>query len=182
MNCIFLFSGSSRSGKTTLGKRLAQDLCLPFASFGDFVRKVAKQRGLSDPSREELQVTGLSLAMTDMPAFCRAILEEGGFVHGQGLVIDGIRHFSAVSTLRALIPDQPIKLVYLESSAEDRVERSSLSRSQLRMLDSHPVESEAVEMRNIADFVLNTSGSVDDSFSRLRTWVLQQCTDALCKS
>jgi hypothetical protein len=155
---------------------LAQDLSLPFASFGDCVRKEAKQRGLSDLSREELQVIGLSLATTDMSAFCRAVLEDGGFVPGQGLVVDGIRHFSAVSTLRGLIPNQPVKLVYLESSGQERVERSSLSRAQLEMLDSHAVESETVAMRKIADFVVDTSGSVDDTFSRLRTWVSQQCT------
>jgi len=176
MNCILLFGGPSKSGKTTLGRKLAQDLCVPFASFGDFVRKEAKRRGLSDPSREQLQVTGLSLATTDMAAFCRAVLEDGGFVPGQGLVVDGIRHFSAVSTLRALVPDQPLKVVYLESSGEGRVGRSLLSRAQLETLDSHAVESETVAIRNIADFVLNTSGSVDESFSRLRTWVVQQST------
>jgi cytidylate kinase len=176
MNCIFLFGGPSKSGKTNLGRRLAQDLRLPFASFGDFVRKEAKRKGLREPSREQLQVTGLSLATTDMAAFCRAVLEDGGFVPGRGLVVDGIRHISAVSTLRALIPDQPVKVVFLESSVEDRVGRSSLSRAQLERLDSHAVESETMAIRNIADLVLNTSGSVDDNFSRLRIWVVQQCT------
>src|SRR5579863_6121642 len=121
MNCIFAFAGPSKSGKTTLGRRLATELDLPFASFGDYVRKEAHRNGLSNPSSEDLQVTGQLLAKNDMPAFCKAVLEEGGFVVGQGLVVDGVRHLSALSTLKVLIPQQPVKLVYLESSVSERV-------------------------------------------------------------
>ena len=175
MDCIFAFGGSSKSGKTTLGRRLARELGLPFASFGDYVRKEVNRRGSSNPSSEQLQARGLLLARTDMCGFCRAVLEEGGFVAGQGLVVDGIRHLSALSTLRMLIPQQPVKLVYLESSLAERVKRSSLSPDQLQKLDSHSVESETVAIRNVADLVLNTSGSADDCFSRLRSWALEQC-------
>src|SRR5581483_526399 len=174
MNCIFLFSGPSKSGKTTLGRKLAKELGLPFASFGDYVRQEADRNGLSNPSSEELQATGQLLARTDMLAFCKAVLKEGGFAVGQGLVVDGVRHLSALSTLQALIPQQPVKLVYLESSVAERVKRSSLNPDQLQRLDSHSVESEEGAIRNTADFVLNTAGSINDCFSRLRSWALQQ--------
>ena len=175
MDCIFAFGGPSRSGKTTLGRRLAKELGLPFASFGDHVRREADRNGLSNPSPEELQAKGQLLARTDMHGLCKAVLEEGGFVAGQGLVVDGVRHLSALSTLKALIPQQPVKLVYLESSVVERVKRSLLNPDQLQRLDSHSVESEAGAIRNAADFVLNTSGSIDDSFSRLRSWALERC-------
>jgi len=158
---------------------LAKELGLPFASFGDYVRKEATRNGLNNASSEQLQATGLSLAKTDMNGFCKAVLEEGGFIPGQGLVVDGIRHLTALSTLRALIPQQPVRLVYLETSVAERVKRSSLSPDKLRKLDSHSVESETVAIRNVADYVLNTSGSVDDCFSRLRSWALQQCVAQL---
>jgi adenylate kinase family enzyme len=174
MDCIFAFGGPSKSGKTTLGRRLAKELGLPFASFGDYVRKEANRNGLSDPSSEQLQATGQLLARTDMCGFCKAVLEEAGFVVGQGLVVDGVRHLSALSTLKVLIPQQRVKLVYLESSVAERVKRSSLNPHQLQRLDSHSVESEAVVIRKVADLVLDTSGSVDDCFSRLRSWALEQ--------
>jgi len=177
MDCIFAFGGPSRSGKTTLGRRLAKELGLPFASFGDYVRKEANRNGLSNPSPEQLQATGQQLATTDMCGFCKAVLEEGVFVVGQGLVLDGVRHLSALSTLKALIPQQPLKLVYLESSVTERIKRSSLNPGQLLRLDSHSVESDAGAIRNAADLVLNTSGSIDDCFAHLRSWALQPCVD-----
>jgi cytidylate kinase len=177
MDCIFAFSGPSKSGKTTLGRRLARDLGLPFASFGDYVRKEAGRKGLSNPSSEQLQATGQLLARTDMRDFCKAVLEEARFVVGQGLIVDGVRHLSALSTLKALIPQQPVKLVYLESSLAERIERSSLSPDQLQRIDAHSVESEASAIKNAADFVLNTSPSEDDCFSLLRSWALQQCLE-----
>ena len=175
MNCIFAFAGPSKSGKTTLGRRLATELDLPFASFGDYVRKEAHRNGLSNPSPEQLQATGQHLAATDMYGFCKAVLEEGGFVLGQGLVLDGLRHLSALSTVRELIPQQPVKLIYLESSVAERIKRSSVSPDQLQRLDSHSVESDAGAIRYAADLVLNTSGSIDDCFSYLRNWALQLC-------
>ncbi len=179
MVCIFALAGHSKSGKTTLGRKLAKELRLPYASFGDYVRKEAARNGLSNPTTEELQATGQLLAERDMRAFCKAVLEEGGFRVGQGLVVDGIRHLSALSTLKALIPQQPVKLVYLESAVSERAKRSSLNLDLLLRLDSHSVEAEADAIRNAADFVLNTSGPIDECFSGLRSWALQQCVQLL---
>ncbi|MBS1852795.1 MAG: AAA family ATPase [Acidobacteria bacterium] len=176
MNCVITFSGFNKSGKTSLARLLAQEQKVAFASFGDFVRKEAHRRGFSDPSRKQLQDIGQALAETNMKGFCLAVLEDAGFVWGNGIIVDGIRHLSAIEMLRDVIPHQPLKLVYVTASIEERISRSSLSRSEVVAVDSHIVESDNEALSRAADFVLQASGSLEESFLTLRKWVLENCS------
>ncbi len=175
MHCIILFAGPSKSGKTTLAKRLAESLRVPFSSFGDYVRKEAQRRGLTTTSSKQLQELGFEMAKKDMKSFCKALLEEGGYVVGNGLIIDGIRHMGALAAIKTLTPKQSVKLVYLESSIADRIKRSSLSAGELHEVDSHPVESDRALLKSAADLVLSTSAESDECFEALLKWTAQQC-------
>ncbi len=175
MHCIILFGGPSKSGKTTLAKRLAESLHVPFSSFGDYVRKEAQRRGSTTTSSKQLQELGFEMAKKDMKSFCKAVLEEGGYVVGNGLIIDGIRHMGALAAIKTLAPKQSVKLVYLESSIADRMKRSSLSAAELHEVDSHPVESDRALLKSAADLVLSTSAESDECFEGLLKWTTQQC-------
>jgi hypothetical protein len=176
MNCVFAFGGCSKSGKTTLGHMFARELGVGFASFGDYVRKEATRRGLTNPSHGDVQEVGLSLVATDLRRFCELVLADSGFVPGQGLVIDGIRHLDTVRVLKTLVSPQLLKVVYLENSLADRLKRSSLTSEELEKRDSHPVEAETAAIKHIADLVLDTSAPMEDSFARLCGWALQNCS------
>ena len=170
-NCIYAFGGSSKSGKTTIGRLFAQELGLRFASFGDYVRKEATGRGFRNPTPADLQTVGFSLFKTDLIGFCQSVLTDAGFVLGEGLVIDGVRHLDTVSVLKELVGDQPLRIVYLESSLEARRERGSFTRDDLDELDSHPVEAETQAVKKVANFVLDTSLlTPGDSLARIRAW------------
>jgi cytidylate kinase len=175
MHCILLFAGPSKSGKTTLAKRLAESLAVPFSSFGDYVRKEAQRRGFTGSSSRELQELGSEMVEKDVKSFCEAVLEGGGYVVGHGLVIDGIRHMEAFATIQTLVPKQSVKLIYLESSLADRMKRSSLSARELREIDSHPVEADRTLLKSAADLVLSTSAESDECFETLLTWATQHC-------
>lgn len=175
MDCIIALAGPSKSGKTTLAKRLAASLRVPFSSFGDHVRKEARRRGFSSAPSHQLQELGLEMVKTNIEGFCKAVLEEGGSAAGHGLILDGIRHMDALAAIKTLAPQQQVKLVYLESSVADRMERSSFSARELEEIDSHPVESDRVLLKSAADLVLNSSPNSDECFEALLAWVRQQC-------
>lgn len=170
-NCVYAFGGSGKSGKTTIGRMFAQERGLRFASFGEYVRKEAARRGIQNPTRVDLQAVGLSLVATDLFGFCQAVLTEAGFVQGEGLVIDGVRHLATVRVLKEILGDQPLKVVYLESSLEVRAQRGSFAPDDLVEVDSHPVEAETLALKNLANLVLDTSLlTPTDSLARLRAW------------
>jgi chloramphenicol 3-O-phosphotransferase len=173
-NCIFALGGPSKSGKTSVGRRFAEELALRFASFGDYVRKEATRRGIRNASSVDLQAVGLSLVTSDLVNFCQSVLIDAGFVRGEGLVIDGVRHLDTVRVLKRLFGEQPLRVIYLYSSLAVRRQRGSFTVDDLDRLDSHPVEAETQAVKNIADFVLDTSLlTPDDCIARLRSWVKQ---------
>jgi len=175
MRCIIALAGPSKSGKTTLAKKLAVELGVVVASFGDQVRKEAFRKGLSDPSTRELQMVGAELLETDVVGFCQAALKDAGFSPSHGLVVDGIRHVVALSAIKVLVGEQPVKLVYLESSLAKRQKLSLLTAHQLKEIDTHPVENDAEKLRAIADLVLDTTDEIDKCFAILLQWVMGRC-------
>ena len=107
----------------------------------------------------------------DLVKFCQLVLTDAGFMPGDGLVIDGVRHLDTVRVLKHLFGEQPLKVIYLDSSMAVRRQRGSLTADDLDRLDSHPVEAETQAVKNIADFVLDTSLlTPDDCLGRLRCW------------
>lgn len=167
MNCVIALCGSSKSGKTNLAKRLAEELHCQVASFGAFVRKEASKKGLANPTRRQLQDIGNQMATQDIQGFCRAVLDDAGFAHGSPLVIDGIRHIEAIAAIQKIIPDQILKLVYVETDLPARAKRAGLTVEEMKSVDSHPVESQSAKLRSIANLILDTSGSKEGSIAEV---------------
>ncbi len=77
------------SGKSTFSEELANGLGWPRASFGDFLRNVAKSRDLEE-SREVLQELGESFIERGPNEFCRAVVAPDKWNSGEPLIIGGI--------------------------------------------------------------------------------------------
>ena len=173
MNCVIALCGSSKSGKTTLAKRVAEELHCRVASFGAFVRKDASKKGLTNPTRRQLQDIGNQLATQDIQEFCKAVVDDAGFEPGLPLVIDGIRHIEAIAAIQKLIPGQVLKLVYVEADLPARAKRAGLTVEEMKSVASHPVESQSAKLRSMANLILDTSGSKETSLSEVSNWVLK---------
>lgn len=172
---VICLSGGIGSGKSEVSRQLAERLACARASFGDYVRSVARSRGIEE-NRECLQALGEELVTDNLRSFCAAVLKMANWQPRSVLVLDGIRHIEALEMVRELVSPVQVILVHLGTPDEVRAARLSRSRprdaAQLPALDQHPTEVQVRDrLRERADIVLDGTlsvGSLVDSIvSRL---------------
>lgn len=159
------FSGAIGSGKSTVSKGVADVLGAPRASFGDYVRSVAQQRGLKK-SREVLQDIGESLVREDLEAFCKAVIAQSGWNGNGPLVIEGIRHLKVANALRHMISPVRFLLVFInadEQVREVRLQQRAYNKGEsLRQADSHSTEKDVHTLiPKMADVIVDGTRPVD---------------------
>ena len=147
MKFVLGFSGPIKSGKTTIARRVAEELSVPFASFGDYLRTVVAARGLDSSDRTILQRIGQELFESDLEKFCRAVLENAGWSRGSFAVVDGIRHVHVLKELKRILESAPMKLVFVSISEDIQCRRLAESGSShsVAEVESHTTEADVRE-------------------------------------
>jgi dephospho-CoA kinase len=166
-------AGRIGSGKTTLASELASRMGCPRASFGEFVRSVAESRGLDSRDRAVLQDLGDKLISEGWTPFVEAVLRHAGYSSGS-IVIDGIRHSSAIETLRPLVDPVRLIIVVVDISDEQRRARlrdRGIEAEDIRSADSHANESEVDEVIQVADLVVPAHLTVEEACSTILAWI-----------
>jgi len=166
-------AGRIGSGKTSLSAELSVRLDCPRASFGDFVRTVAEQRGLDAGSRDVLQALGDELIAEGWEPFCRGVLALAGYESG-AVVIDGIRHHEAAATLRRILSPVQLYVVGVSSPDEDRLLRLAdrgLTLDEVRRADLHSNEGEVLGVLGMADVVVDRRSSPAEAADAVIAWV-----------
>lgn len=152
------FSGPPRSGKTTVAQALASELGIACASFGDYVRSVAREKQLDENDRDVLQNIGESLVQSGWPAFCNSVLDSVNWKSGDSIVVDGIRHQQAIETIKEITSPQPFRLIYLQAADELRLERLGKKSSDMLKMDAHSTEADVKSiLRDVADKCIDSS-------------------------
>ena len=170
-SAIVAFSGGIGSGKSELSKKLADRLRWPRASFSQYVRTVAAERGLP-PTREALQAVGEQLEKASPTSFCKALLDTVHWHRGKPAIVDGVRHLSILQALRDSAAPDPCLLVHITTSAEVRArrvaERDGLTCVDISALDSHSTERQVhTTLLDIADIRLAPLEPADLAIERL---------------
>ena len=152
---IICLAGPRASGKSTTAKCLASFLGWRSFSFGDYVRKVAKERGLDPQDLLVLQNIGSELIEMGWDNFCQNLLTFYGY-NNENVIIDGIRHVQAVNTLSSITQSR-VFLVYLdvpETVQNERIQHRY--RGEYEGHENHDVEKQVKsEVREKADFIIN---------------------------
>jgi ribosome-binding protein aMBF1 (putative translation factor)/cytidylate kinase len=171
------FAGRIGSGKSAVSAEVAKALGWPRASFGDYVRTVARSAGLEE-SREVLQELGASLIEGGVDDFCRAVLTQSGWNAGEPLVVDGIRHAEVIESLRKLVAPLEMRVVYLDVKDEKRLEnlrkREEAVPENLKLVEAHATEEQVKDvLPELADLRLPGDRPVQELVTTLVSWIHQ---------
>jgi dephospho-CoA kinase len=159
---IVVITGKIASGKTTLGRCLAERLAWPLVSFGDFVRSCARDAGAGE-DRETLQ--NLYLAIVRDVGYERltsSVLRDAGLAAlASPLIVEGLRDIEIVEALRKEAGENRIIWLHVEPNHRERVRRASekgISPDDLAAADRHSSEKDARAgvLKANADFVLSS--------------------------
>jgi dephospho-CoA kinase len=156
-------AGPIGSGKTTLAKSLATALDCHIASFGTYVRGLARHTNRSRDRAALQQISEEVLSSIGPQKLVEDVLATSRWERGRSLVIDGIRHMAVAAAVKSAVSPVPFLLVYLgvdERVRKQRIAgRDHLSKEQVEHFDSHSTEREvATELRAKADVIVRTDG------------------------
>jgi dephospho-CoA kinase len=169
MKWLICLAGGIASGKTTLAGAL--HAALPdsaLLAFGDVVRRRARAAH-SEPTRQDLQDTGLRLIGEGWPAFVNELLLE---FEGDSsvLIVEGVRHREAVDALRERLHKRRLLLIYIEVSYDQRRERLT-RRAESEQALIHDVERDVESLHAIADLVVGTHQPLEDLVAHVCAYV-----------
>jgi dephospho-CoA kinase len=164
--CVIALSSRIGAGKSTIARAVSGRLGWPRVSFGDYVRKAARNQWVQE-SRATLQEVGESLVKQDATGFAGAVLSKVNFK--SGAVVDGVRHMEILHALQNLVAPLPVHLIYVETDEQARIQRLTergMTADEIKAADSHSTEVQvrgalrenaALRVRGDGD----TSGTVD---------------------
>ncbi len=176
MNSIVLtFSGPIGSGKSTLAWLVSTRLRWSHASFGSYVRKVAKKNGL-DNSRKALQLTGELLISRGWGVFCKEVITEANWKPGSNLIVEGIRHIEAIETLRELVIPAKLYIIYISLDDTKREKRLKLRDKNesinMKKLEMHSTEVQIkTKLFNQADLIVDNNRAKEEVASEIISWI-----------
>jgi dephospho-CoA kinase len=172
---VIAFAGKIGSGKTTITKSLADALGWSRASFGDYVRKVVRERKLEE-SRVVLQRVGTELLRADPRDFCRLVLVTAGWRAGQDLLIDGLRHEETIEIIRQLTQAETVQVVFVRISEEVRLGRlvgyEESDPSCRAIVEAHSSEAQVTSnLAKSANFAVDNDGPLPGTISEILKWI-----------
>ena len=171
-------SGRIASGKSTIAQYVSSVMDWPCASFGDYVRAIARERG-APAHREALQELGHSLIEENCRFFCHTVIVRSAWKPGMSLVIEGIRHAKVVAMLRSLVAPARFLLLFVDVP-EDIIcsrlgETGILDKTDLARLEKHSTEIEVkTVLRGTADMIVDGSKGIEELGPRIATWLHEQ--------
>lgn len=171
---IIGFSGGLGSGKSTISAALSEATGWRRLSFGDYVRQEARRRNLGD-SRGVLQEIGAAL-VAEPDEFCRNVLNAGGWNHGETLILDGIRHFTVLDSLKRLAGPNEVVLIHIQTKDEVRAKRLKKrgrdDKDILRLLETHSTEKDVHDiLLSNAHLIINGVQPISKSLKKILEWL-----------
>lgn len=172
---VVAFAGKIGSGKTTITHALARVLGWRRVGFGDYVREVTRRRGLQ-PRRENLQAVGTQLLSEDMTRFCKSVLSSTGWMPGENLIIDGLRHLETVPVIADLAKPAELKIVFISVSELQRLRRlegrGDGDTNSISAIERHSSELQVdTKLKDMADLTIDVDRPIDKILEEIIAWM-----------
>jgi cytidylate kinase len=171
---VIAFSGRRASGKSTISTEVAKALDWKLASFGGYIRAVAKNQGVSEET-ENLQEIGANL-VEEPDRFCREVLSHAGWQSGEALIIEGVRHKEIMVSLRKIVAPLEARLVFLDIDEAERLkrieEREQSSIDRTRAVEEHSTEAQVKDtLPTEADLRIGGDKDVETVVKEILSWI-----------
>jgi cytidylate kinase len=174
---VLTFAGKIASGKSTLSRHVATALNWPWTSFGDYVRAEAQRQGMNPNSRPVLQQVSDQILGRGWHPFCRAVLETAQWTDRTNIVLDGVRHSEALTTLRDIVFPHRVALVFVNTPdilRKERLQGRGMVSENLQVSEHHASELQArTTLINAADLIIDGTLSIDEATHGVIDWLSQ---------
>jgi dephospho-CoA kinase len=171
---VIAFSGGVASGKSSVATRIAERLAWPCASFGSFVRRIARSRGLQE-SREVLQEIGGELVGGDLRAFCLAVIGQTTWTGSGSLVLDGVRHIEILPILREVTAPAELLMVFVDTPRELRFsrlqQRAGKEGEPFDQIEAHSTEVQVPRLEALADLRIDGTRKIEELADEVMGWL-----------
>ncbi len=160
---IVAFAGRIASGKSVISRAIAAHYSVDWVSFGDAVRREAKRRGRA-ASRSALQDLGEELIAAGWDALWPLVTDQVAWNGHSSLIVDGVRHLSAIESLQRLAEPSPLYVVFVHTPLDRRLEwltERGVSGPEAAAADRHTNEAQLDAVRGKADLVVTNDAGLD---------------------
>jgi cytidylate kinase len=164
--------GKIRAGKSHFAEQIKQLSPVCVASFGDYLKSYAEERGLST-SRSYLQDLGENMIDTDPFTFLTNVIQFS-CTNEFTVVFEGVRHLAILQAIKASA--SAAQSVYLDIPEGIRLERYLMSGKSIDgsptveefyERSNHPVERDVENLIPISDYVVHDDAEIAECIKEL---------------
>lgn len=174
-NILYIFSGCTGCGKTSISKPFAESNGFRWTSFGNAVRAEAGRLGLRADDKAVLQSLGQKLVENEPERLCEIVLHDLKAANRGAGVLDGLRHMRVLELLKLREGADICRVIFVDVEPSIRHLRLKQNRGwseeECQRYDRDATEVEVNDLlRPAADLVIDNNGSLHSSFAQLEQW------------
>lgn len=175
---IFLFTGYSAVGKSTVAQVLSGQLGIPLIGEREILHRLAVSHGFP---RTRCWLVKAGIAQVLNEAWVETVRTIRRQMNHRGVVVDGAYDKRLPEAIRKALPEQKVVVIALvaeDSAREERMLSRSNSRQEaladMKLIDGFKTAAGVEELICAADIKIDNTGSLGETTAALTAWVRKE--------